>query len=52
MEIGNNSIYDGQFRGNILLVDKTGCRKTHFLHKLGLNKFFGKLVRMGNKHRN
>ena len=45
MEVGNKSIYDEQFRGNILVVGKRGCRKTHFLQKLGLNKFFGKLVK-------
>ena len=25
MEVGNNKIYDSQFRGNILAVGKTGC---------------------------
>ena len=40
MEIGNNKIYDAQFRGNILVVGKTECGKTHFLQKLALNKFF------------
>ena len=30
MEVGNNKIYDVQFRGNILVIAKTGCRKTHF----------------------
>ena len=44
MEVGNNRIYDGQFRNNILVVGKTGCRKTHFLQKLAVNKFFGKLT--------
>ena len=39
------SIYNGQFSGNILLVGKTGCGKTTFLEKLGLNNFFGKLVK-------
>ena len=34
MEVGNNKIYDGQFRGNILVVGKTGCGKTYFLPKL------------------
>ena len=43
MEVGNKAIYDGQFRGNTLLVGKTG--KTYFVQKLGLNKFFGKLVK-------
>ena len=39
------SIYDGQFCGNVLVVGKTGCRKTYFLQKLGLNNFFGKIVK-------
>ena len=39
------SIYNGQFSGNILLVGKTGCGKTTFLEKLGLNKFLGELVK-------
>ena len=43
MEVGNKAIYDGQFRGNTLVVGKTG--KTYFVQKLGLNKFFGKLVK-------
>ena len=45
MEVGNKSIYDGRFRGNILVVGKTICGKTYFLQKLGLNNFFGKLVK-------
>ena len=45
MEAGNKSIYNIQFQGNILVVGKTGCRKTHFVHKLGLNKFFEKIVK-------
>ena len=32
-----NNIYDAQFRGNILIVGKTGCEKTRFVQKLGLN---------------
>ena len=39
------SIYNEQLSGNILLVGKTGCGKTTFQEKLGLNKFFGKLVK-------
>ena len=39
------SIYNRQFSGNILLVGKTGCGKTTFLEKLGLNKFFGELLK-------
>ena len=39
------TIYYGQFRGNILVVGRTGCGKTYFLQKLGLNNFFGKIVK-------
>ena len=28
------NIYDSQFRGNILVVGKTGCEKTYFLENL------------------
>ena len=40
-----SSIYDGQFYGNILVVGRTGCGKTTFLEKLGLNNFIGKIVK-------
>ena len=40
-----SSIYDGQSRGNILVVDRTGCGKTTFLEKLGLNTFFGEIIK-------
>ena len=39
-----SSIYDGQFRGNILVVGRTGCGKT-FLEKLSLNNFFGEIIK-------
>ena len=39
------SIYDSQFRGNVLVVGKTGCGKTTFLQKLGLYIFFWKIVK-------
>ena len=39
------SIYNGQFCGNILVVGQTGCGKTTFLEKLGLNKYWGELVK-------
>ena len=39
------SIYNRQFSGNILVVGRTGCGKTTFLEKLGLNKFFGDIVK-------
>ena len=45
MEAGNKANYNGQFRGNMLVVGKTGCGKTYLLQKLALNKFFGKLVK-------
>ena len=40
-----NSIYDMQFRGNILIVGKTGCGKTNFVQKLDLNDFFGRIAK-------
>ena len=40
-----SSIYDGQFYGNVLVVGRTGCGKTTFLEKLGVNNFFGKIVK-------
>ena len=39
------STYDGQFHGNILVVGRTGCGKTTFLEKLGLNNFFGNIIK-------
>ena len=45
MEVANKAIYDGQFRGNIIVVGKTECGKTCFLQRLALNNFFGKLVK-------
>ena len=40
-----NDIYNDQFNGNILLVGRTGCRKTTFLEKLALNNFFGEIIK-------
>ena len=40
-----SSIYYGQFYGNILVVGRTGCGKTTFLKKLGLNNFFGNIIK-------
>ena len=40
-----SSIYDGQFYGNVLVVSRTWCVKTTFLEKLGLNNFFGNIVK-------
>ena len=45
MEAGNKSIYKGQFQGNMLVFGKTGCGKTHFVQKVSLNEFFGKIVK-------
>ena len=39
------SIYNGQFLGNILVVGPTNCHKTTFIEKLGLNNFFGNIVK-------
>ena len=39
------STYDGQFCGNILVVGRTGCGQTTFLDKLGLNNFFGNIIK-------
>ena len=40
-----SSIYSGQFYGNTLVVGRTGCGKTTFLEKLGLNNFFGNIIK-------
>ena len=40
-----NSIYNGQFQWHILVVGRTGCDKTTFLEKLGLNNFFGNIIK-------
>ena len=39
------SIYNGQFLGNILVLGRTNCGKTTFIEKLGLNNFFGNIVK-------
>ena len=39
------SIYDGQFYGNVLVVGRTGCGKTKFLEKLGLNNVFSDIIK-------
>ena len=36
-------IYDGKFKGNILVLGRTECGKTSFVQKLALYDFFGKL---------
>ena len=35
--------FDGKFEGNILIVGRTGCRKTTFVQNLGKNELFGDL---------
>ena len=40
-----SSIYNGHFLGNILVVGRTNCSKTTFIEKLGLNNFFGDIVK-------
>ena len=40
-----SSIYNGQFLGNILVVGRTNCGKTTFIEKLGLNNFFGNIIK-------
>ena len=39
------SIYNGQFYGNVLVVGRTGCGKTTFREKLGLNNFFEDIIK-------
>ena len=39
------SIYNGQFYGNVLVVGRSGCGETTFLEKLGLNNFFGNIIK-------
>ena len=36
-------IFDGKFRGNILVLGRTECGKTSFVQKLALYDFFGEL---------
>ena len=39
------SIYNGKFYDNVLVVGRTGCGKTTFLEKLGLNNFLGDIIK-------
>ena len=41
-----NSVYDGTFSGNIVIVGKTACGQTYFTQKLALNNFFGELKKV------
>ena len=36
-------IYDGRFKGNILVLGRTECGKTSFVQRFALYDFFGKL---------
>ena len=38
-------IYNGQFYSNVLVAGRTSCGKTTFLEKLGLNNFFGNILK-------
>ena len=42
-------IYDGRFKGNILVLGRAECGKTSFVQKLALYDFFGwlKKCKMG-----
>ena len=41
-----NTVYDGKFIGNILVVGRTECGKTSFVQRLALNNFFGELKKV------
>ena len=41
-----NSVYDGTFSRNILIVGNTACGQTYFTQKLALNNFFGELKKV------
>ena len=41
-----NSVYDGKFSSNILIVGRAECGKTTFVQKLALNNFFGDLKKV------
>ena len=38
-------VYDGKFSGNIFVIGRTGCRKTAFVQKLAVNKFFDDITK-------
>ena len=39
------SVDNGQFYGNILVVGRTNCGEATFIEKLGLNNFFGDIIK-------
>ena len=43
MVVEMNYIFDGKFERNILVVGRTGCRKTTFVQNLGKTKMVGVL---------
>ena len=45
-ETFDNYSYDGQFKGNIMVVGRTGCGKTTFTQNLGKNRMFGKDINL------
>ena len=38
--------YNGKFEGNVLVVGRTGCRKTSFVQNLARNKLFGDIKKV------
>ena len=42
MDNETNYIFDAKFKGNILMVARTGCGKTTFSQNLGKTKCLGK----------
>ena len=38
--------YDGRFDGNILVVGRTGCRKTTFVQNLAKDQLFGDIKKV------
>ena len=43
MVVKMNYNYNAKFEGIILVVGRTGCRKTTFVQNLGKSKIFGNL---------
>ena len=41
-----NYVYDANFSVNILIVGRSGCRKTYFTQKVAIKRFFGKLKKV------
>ena len=45
MVAGINFYLQWEINGNILVVGRTGCDKTTFLEEIGLNNFFGDIIK-------